>query len=89
MSHEIEPDEDRMQAQRREWKYLDDLAAEIAAERATMETDLGKVLEPKTPPKTEPQIVIKPGNHHALRAWEAGMDDEYSNAMKARYGGEW
>jgi hypothetical protein len=49
MSHEIEPDEDRMQAQRREWKRLDDLAAEIASERATMETDIGKVLEDGPP----------------------------------------
>jgi hypothetical protein len=45
MSPDIEPDEDRMQAQRREWKRLDDLAAEIASERATFETDIGKVLE--------------------------------------------
>jgi hypothetical protein len=52
-----------------------------------METDLGKVLEPKTPPK--PELVIKPGYQHARRAYELGMDDEYSNAMKARYGGEW
>ncbi len=49
MSHDIEPDEDRMQAQRREWKRLDDLAAEIVAERATMQTDIGKVLEDGPP----------------------------------------
>ena len=49
MSHEIEPDEDRMQAQRREWKRLDDLAAEIVSERATMQTDIGKVLEDGPP----------------------------------------
>jgi hypothetical protein len=84
MSHDdIEPDEDRMEAQRRWAKRMDDLAAEIAAERATMETDLGKVLD------ATPKIVIKPGNQHALRAWEVGMEDEYSNRMKARYGGEW
>jgi hypothetical protein len=87
MSDDYEPDEDRMQAQRAEWKRLDDLAAEIAAERANMDTDLGKVLDPKVPPK--PQLVIKPGHQHARRAYELGMDDEYSNAMKARYGGEW
>ena len=45
MSDDHAPDEDRMQAQRREWKRLDDLAAEIAGERATMETDIGKVLD--------------------------------------------
>ena len=49
MSHEIEPDEDRMQAQRREWKRLDELAAEIVSERATFETDIGKVLEDGPP----------------------------------------
>ena len=87
MSHEIEPDEDQMQARRRRWKELDHLAAEMAAERATMETDMGKVLEAKPLPK--PTLVIKPGNHHARRAWELGMEDEYSNRMKARYGGEW
>jgi hypothetical protein len=78
-----EPDEDRMQAQRREWKRLDDLAAEVKAEPIMCETDIGKVLDAK------PEIVIKPGHHHALRAWEVGMEDEYSNRMKARYGGEW
>ena len=49
MSPDIEPDEDRMQAQRREWKRLDDLAAEIVSERATFETDIGKVLEDGPP----------------------------------------
>lgn len=83
MTDDYEPDEDRMQAQRAEWKYLDDLAAEIKAEPITCETDIGKVLDAK------PDIVIKPGYQHARRAYELGMDDEYSNAMKARYGGEW
>ena len=64
--------------------YLQRLERE-AQDRAAFEPDIGKVLEQNT----EPQIVIKPGNHHALRAWEAGMEDEYSNRMKARYGGEW
>ena len=49
MSHDIEPDEDRMQAQRREWKRLDELAAEIVSERATFETDIGKVLDEGPP----------------------------------------
>jgi len=49
MSPDIEPDEDRMQAQRREWKRLDELAAEIVSERATYETDIGKVLEDGPP----------------------------------------
>jgi hypothetical protein len=49
MSPDVEPDEDRMQAQRREWKRLDDLAAEIVSERATFETDIGKVVEDGQP----------------------------------------
>jgi len=80
-----EPDEDRMQAQRRRWKELDHIAAEIAAERATMETDIGKALEPKPLPK--PTLVIKPGYQHARRAYELGMEDEYENGMQNRYGG--
>ena len=86
MSDHAEPAEDRMQAQRRDWKRLDDLAAEIAAERATMESDIGKVLDatPKAPP-----VVAKPGNYYARLALKNGNEDEYINAMKARYGGEW
>lgn len=83
MSDDYEPDEDMMQSQRREWKRLDDLAAEIASERATMEPDIGKFLEAAR------EIAIKPGHQHARNAMRAGMDDEYSNRMKARYGGEW
>jgi hypothetical protein len=49
MSPDIEPDDDRMQAQRREWKRLDELAAEIVSERATFETEIGKVLEDGPP----------------------------------------
>ena len=58
-----------------------------AAERATFEPDMGKVLEETQPPK--PPVVVKPGNYYARRAWENGDEDEYSNRMKARYGGEW
>lgn len=81
-----EPDEDRMQTQRREWKRLDDLAAEIAADRAGFETDIGKVLEqqPKKPP-----VIVRPGNYYARQAMKDGNEDEYIDRMKARYGGEW
>ena len=77
--------EDRMESQRREWKHLDNVAAEIAAERASMTTDIGAAIDAKP----LPEIVIKPGFQHARRAFELGMEDEYSNRMKARYGGEW
>lgn len=76
---------DRMEEQRREWKHLDAVAAELAAERANMTPDIGAAIDAKP----LPEIVIKPGNQHARRAFELGMEDEYSNRMKARYGGEW
>ena len=66
-------------------EYRARLASEDQAEAQLFETDIGKVLEQKP----QPQIVIKPGNLHARRAYELGMEDEYSNRMKARYGGEW
>jgi hypothetical protein len=50
MSHDdLEPDEDRMAAKRAEWKYMDDLAAEIKSERIMCETDIGKVLDEPPP----------------------------------------
>ncbi len=58
-----------------------------AAERATFEPDLGKVLEQPAPPK--PPVIVKPGNYYARLAYEQGNEDEYINRMKARYGGEW
>lgn len=58
-----------------------------AAERATFEPDIGKVLEQPAPPK--PPVIVKPGNYYARLAYEQGNEDEYSNRMKARYGGEW
>lgn len=69
---------------------VDDVAAEIRDERlhgATFEPDLGKVLEQPAPPK--PPVIVKPGNYYARLAYEQGNEDEYSNRMKARYGGEW
>ena len=61
------------------------LASEDQAEPLMVETDLGKVLEePARPP-----LVIKPGNQHARAAFRAGREDEYSDRMKSRYGGEW
>lgn len=77
-------DDDRHAANRRWNSYLDEIDAEIReeqAERATFTTDLGNVLEP--------DIVIEPGSHHAAAAFKAGREDEYSNRMKQKYGGEW
>ena len=77
-------DDDRHAANRRWNSYLDEIDAEIReeqAQRATFTTDLAKVLEP--------DIVIKPGSHHANAAFKAGREDEYSNRMKQKYGGEY
>ena len=61
------------------------LAAEDQAEPLTVETDLGKVLEePARPP-----LAIKPGNQHAAAAFKQGREDEYSDRMRSRFGGEW
>jgi hypothetical protein len=34
-------------------------------------------------------VVAKPGSYYAKLALKHGNEDEYSNTMKARYGGEW
>jgi hypothetical protein len=61
------------------------LAREDQAEPLTVETDIGKVLdEPARPP-----LVIKPGRMNASRAFRAGREDEYSDRMRSKYGGEW
>jgi len=82
------PDDDEdldLERSRRRWNaYLDEIDAEIREERAakaTFTTDLGKVLEP--------DIVIKPGSHHAAAAAAVGREDEYSNRMRQKFGGEW
>lgn len=88
MFHEDDEDIDRESARRRWNAYLDDLDAEIreeARERATFTTDIGSVLEPQQ----QADIVIKPGSQHARAAFKAGREDEYSNRMKQKYGGEW
>ena len=77
-------DLDRERARRRWNAYLAEVDAEIReerAQRATFTTDLGKVLEP--------DIVIKPGSQHANAAFKQGREDEYSNRMKQKYGGEY
>lgn len=77
-------DDDRHAANRRWNSYLDEIDAEIReeqAQRATFTADIGKAIEP--------DIVIKPGSHHAAAAAAVGREDEYSNRMRQRYGGEW
>jgi hypothetical protein len=52
---------------------VDELLAEIAAKRNA---------------RHDP-CVIQPGSHHAAAATKAGLEDEYSNRMAYRFGGEW
>jgi hypothetical protein len=67
----------------RRWKRdreieLDDQVYGVPAEERA-------VVEPcrPNPPLTTP---AKPGNYFAQAAWKAGCDDEYQNAMEAKYG---
>lgn len=66
-----------------EQEYRRRLSASVDTAQ-TFEADIGQVLEP--PKRT---VIVKPGNYYARLAYEQGDDDEYSNRMKARYGGEW
>jgi hypothetical protein len=45
-------------------------------------------VEPCRPVK-ECTTPIKPGSANAAAAYRDGSEDEYSNRMSARYGGEW
>jgi hypothetical protein len=60
------------------------MAREDQAEPLTVETDIGQVLDEPAAP-----LVIKPGTQHARAAFRAGREDDYSDRMRSRYGGEW
>jgi hypothetical protein len=51
--------------------------------------------EPADPEQTKgaaasvPVISARPGSHYAAAAFKAGREDDYIDAMKSRYGGEW
>ena len=63
--------------------------AELAAYRRSLANDL-ETPEPMPEAATaEPEITIRPGSHHAAAAFKVGQEDEYSNRMASRYGGEW
>lgn len=52
---------------------VDELLAEIAAKRKA---------------RHDP-CVVKPGSQHAADAARAGVEDEYADRMKYRFGDEW
>jgi hypothetical protein len=74
-------------ARRRRVQERNQLLAELQEE----EDRLNLVpLEPcRIPPECRGDIVIAPGNQHAQAAFKEGREDEYIDAMKGRYGGEW
>lgn len=72
---------------RRDFESVEEYRARLKRESlfdepATVETDIGKVLE-------QPKVIAKPGTYYGRLAHKLGQDDEYSNAMRRRYGGEW
>lgn len=76
-----------MSTYRRDFETVEEAKERLAreAEPLMVETDIGKVLdEPARPP-----LVIKPGRMNASRAFRAGREDEYSDRMRSKYGGEW
>jgi hypothetical protein len=60
------------------------LARDDQAEPLMVETDMAQVLEEQLP-----KLVIEPGSHHAAAAFRAGREDDYSDRMRSKYGGEW
>jgi hypothetical protein len=66
-------------------------ANDILAEQQEEQDRLDLVpLEPcRIPPECRTDIVVKPGNQHAQAAFKEGREDEYIDAMKGRYGGEY
>jgi hypothetical protein len=70
---------------RKDFETSEEAKARQERELLTVETDIGKVLdEPARAP-----LVIKPGRMNASRAFRAGREDEYSDRMRSKYGGEW
>jgi len=65
---------------------------EINCELAEIEDDVfERGIKPIEPCRVSPRLDFeaKPGGHNADRAYRNGSEDEYSNELNARYGGEW
>jgi len=72
---------------RRDFETVEEAKARLAREDEPLmvETDIATVLDdPMIPP-----LVIKPGRMNASRAYKRGREDEYSDRMRSKYGGEW
>lgn len=66
-------------AYEREQEFLRQDLSELLWEDANRTT-------PAQPKPTQPPLVIRPGSHWAAAAFKAGREDEWINAMQARYG---
>jgi hypothetical protein len=72
---------------RRDFETVEEAKSRLAREDEPLmvETDIATVLDdPMIPP-----LVIKPGRMNASRAYKRGREDEYSDRMRSKYGGEW
>ena len=75
------------QARLRRIREANDILAEQQEEADRLAT---VPIEPcRIPPECRSDIVIKPGHQHAAAAFKAGLEDEYSDRMRSKYGGEW
>ena len=56
--------------------------------RRQIEADLAEKPEPEpeAPPEAKPPLVVRPGSQWAAAAYKQGREDEWINAMQARYG---
>jgi len=63
--------------------------AELAAYRRSLANDL-ETPEPTPEAATaDPEITARPGSHYAAAARKVGMEDEYIDRMRSKYGGEY
>lgn len=70
---------------RRDFETWDQYAKRLAAQDGeTPDEDEATPQAPQLPPLT-----IRPGVQYVNSAIRAGRDDEYSERMRAKYGGEW
>jgi hypothetical protein len=72
--------------QQPQWDMTRELQAEDIASR-----DTGDNVTPVEPCRIVPECTtpVRPGSHNAAAAYRSGTEDDYSNRMAARCGGEW
>ena len=68
---------------RRDFETVEEARKRLASEDQADEPEAETVLKETA----RVPLVVKPG--HARQAFKAGREDEYSDRMRAKYGGEW